>query len=112
MKIHGKIFKDIGIMINEVQGMVTVESFSEMIGKEVFTDRGIYCGRVADLDLDIERFRVRGILVDAVKGSYLAGIVGAKKGVIIPFHLVQSIGDVVIIKSISPSLSEVSQSEE
>ena len=90
--------------------MVTVESFRELVGKDVFTDRGLYCGRVADLDLDIERFRVRGILIDVARGSYLAKFVGAKKGVVVPFHIVQSIGDIVIIKSINIP-SELKESE-
>lgn len=86
--------------------MVTVESFNELIGKDVFTDKGLYCGKVTDLELDIEKFRVKGIVIDVARGSYLASIVGNKRGVIVPYHLVESIGDVVIIRSFSPSLSE------
>jgi len=86
--------------------VVTVESFNELIGKDVFTDKGLYCGKVTDLELDIEKFRVKGIVIDVARGSYLASIVGNKRGVIVPYHLVESIGDVVIIRSFSPSLSE------
>ena len=86
--------------------MVTVESFNELVGKDVFTDKGLYCGKVTDLELDIEKFRVKGIVIDVVRGSYLASIVGNKRGVIVPYHLVESIGDVVIIRSFSPTLSE------
>ena len=86
--------------------MVTVESFNELVGKDVFTDKGLYCGKVTDLELDVDKFRVRGIVIDVVRGSHLASIVGNKRGIIVPYHLVESIGDVVIIRSFSPTMSE------
>ncbi len=86
--------------------MTTVEEFSSLVGKDVFTDKGSYCGKISDLELDLERFKVRAIVVDVVKGSFLSDVVGSKKGVVIPFQLVQSVGEIVIIKSISPSLFE------
>lgn len=82
--------------------MVDVKSFSEITKRDVFTDKGIYCGRVADMDLDLEKFRVKSLVIDAVKGSFFASLVGDKKGVVVPFAMVQSVGDVVIIKHIMP----------
>jgi len=92
--------------------MTTVEEFSSLVGKDVFTDKGSYCGKISDLELDLERFKVRAIIVDVVKGSFLSDVVGSKKGVVIPFQLVQSVGEIVIIKSISPSLFETEKETE
>ena len=86
--------------------MVDVRSFSDMTKKDVFTDKGIYCGRITDMDLDLEKFRVRALVIDAVKGSFFASLVGDKKGVIVPFAMVHSVGDVVIIKHIMPVAEE------
>ena len=86
--------------------MVDVRSFSDMTKKDVFTDKGIYCGRITDMDFDLEKFRVRSLVIDAIKGSFFASLVGDKKGVIVPFAMVQSIGDVVIIKHIMPVTEE------
>ena len=80
---------------------VNVKDFSEMVKKDVFTDKGVYCGKVSDVGLDMQKFRVRSLVVDAVRGSFLAEMVGDKKGVVIPFSIVDSIGDIVIIKHIS-----------
>ncbi len=85
---------------------INVQSLSDMIEKDVFTSKGVYSGRVADITLDLERFRIRSLVVDAVKGSFLSKFVGNKKGVIIPFQMIQSIGDVVIIKHVSPVIAE------
>ncbi len=86
--------------------MVKVETFSELVDKEVFTERGAYCGKVSDVELDLDKFRVRAIVVDAVRGSFLSSLVGGKKGVVIPFQVVQSIGDIVIIKQFNAEMLE------
>ena len=83
-----------------------MRNFNDMEEKDVFTDKGVYCGRIKDVGIDMDKFRVNSIVVDAVKGSFLADIVGNKKGVVVPFAMVKSIGDIVIIKHISPSSVE------
>jgi sporulation protein YlmC with PRC-barrel domain len=90
---------------------VTIKSYSEMIKKDVFTSKGAYCGKVADIDIDLERFRLKAIVVDAVKGSFLSSLVGEKRGVIVPFAMVQAIGDVVIIKHVTPATIESEAAE-
>ncbi|MBW6451171.1 MAG: PRC-barrel domain-containing protein [DPANN group archaeon] len=79
---------------------------SKIIGKEVFTDKGAYCGQTSDIELDLARFRVKSIRVDAAKGTYLAAIVGGKKGVKVPYPMVQAISDIIIIKHIKPQVDE------
>ncbi|MFH0832187.1 MAG: PRC-barrel domain-containing protein [Candidatus Aenigmatarchaeota archaeon] len=81
---------------------INVKSFSDMTRKDVFTTKGVYCGKVTDIELDLEKFKVRSLVIDAIKGSFLASLVGDKKGVIIPYAMVQSVGDVVIIKHVAP----------
>ena len=89
--------------------MVNVQSFSELTKKDVFTDKGIFCGKVTDLGLDMDKFRVKSLVVDAMKGSFLSSLVGDKKGVIVPFPMVQSVGDIVIIKHITPTSVEAEE---
>ncbi len=85
---------------------INVHSLSGMIEKDVFTNKGAYSGRVSDITLDLERFRIRSLVIDAVKGSFLSKFVGSKKGVVVPYQMIQSIGDVVIIKHVSPVSAE------
>jgi len=92
--------------------MVTTRGFAETVKKDVFTTKGSYCGKVADLDLDLEKFRVKSLVVDVVKGSFLSSMVGEKRGVIVPFAMVQAIGDVLIIKHITPAVDEAGTTQE
>lgn len=85
---------------------ITVKNVSEMFGKDVFTNRGVFCGKVADIEINLAKFRMRSVVVEAARGGFLANIVGGKKGVIIPYNLVESVGDVVIIKHITAPIAE------
>lgn len=85
---------------------ITVKDISEMFGKDVFTDRGYYCGRVSDVEFDMSRFKIRAIVIGAAKGTFLGKMVSGKKGIIVPYPMVQSIGDVVIIKHITTPLPQ------
>lgn len=91
---------------------IQVASISDTYAKDVFTDKGFYCGKVEDLECDLKRFKIRSLVVKAIKGSYLTKMLGSKKGLIIPFPMVLSIGDVVIIKHISAPVAEEEVKEE
>ena len=80
---------------------VSVKDVSDMFAKDVFTNRGFYCGKVSDMEFDLSRYKVRSLVIEAAKGSTLGKIVGGKKGVVVPYNMVQSVGDVVIIKHIN-----------
>ena len=79
---------------------ITVKDIGDLFGKDVFTTKGFYCGKVSDCEFDLSRFKVRALVIEAARGSSLGKMVGGKKGVIIPYPMVQAIGDIVIIKHI------------
>jgi len=85
---------------------IQVASISEALSKDVFTDRGRYCGKIEDLECDLKRFKIRSLVVRAIKGSYLTQMLGGKKGLIIPYPMVRAISDVVIVKHISAPVGD------
>lgn len=85
---------------------IKVQSVSKTYGKDVFTMKGMFCGKVEDIECDLKRFKVRSLVVKAAKESYISSMLGNKKGVIIPFPMVQSIGDIILIKHISVPVGE------
>ena len=80
---------------------IRVSTVSETWEKDVFTNRGQYVGKIRDMECDLKRFKLKSLVVQAIKGSYMAEMLGRKKGLIIPYSMVESIGDIVIIKHIS-----------
>ena len=85
---------------------ITVKDVSEMFGKDVFTDKGLYCGKLSDVGFDMARFKARSLVIEVAKGTFLGKMVGSKKGIIVPYQMVQAIGDVVLIKHISTPMPE------
>ena len=83
---------------------ITVKNMSEVFGKDVFTNKGVFCGRVSDIDINLSKFRINSIIVETGKGSFLSSMIGGRKGVIIPYTLIINVGDVVIIKHITPTI--------
>ncbi len=92
---------------------INVKNLSEMFGKDVFTTKGTYCGKVGDVKVNLNKFRVRSLVIEAARGSYLAEIVGGKRGIIVPYQMVQSVDDIVIVKHITPpAIKEPEEVEE
>lgn len=89
-----------------------VENMTDVVGKDVFTSNGSYCGKARDIELDLPRFKVRAIVVDAAQGSYLAEKVGGKRGVIVPFSMVNAIDDVVMIEHFTGEVRTAEEEEE
>lgn len=79
---------------------VTVKDIADMFGKDVFTARGFFMGKVSDVEVDLNRYKVRSLVIEATKSSMLGKMVGGKKGVIVPYAVVQAIGDIVLIKHV------------
>ncbi len=86
--------------MGEADMVTNILDLKTLQGKDVFTDKGMYCGKIEDVELDLSKFRVRSVVVSIAKGSYLENELGGKKGVIVPYPMIKAIGDVMIIKHI------------
>ena len=85
---------------------VNVNSISQTYNKDVFTDRGMYCGKVEDVECDLKRFKLRSLVVKSAKGSYVSSVLAGRRGLIVPFSMVEAVGDVVVIKHITSPLPD------
>jgi len=84
--------------------------FSDIVDKEVFTEKGSYCGEIKDVEMELGKFAVRAVVVAAEKGSYLAEKVGGAKNVVIPYRMIDSMDDIIIMKDFQTS--DASDTEE
>ncbi len=68
---------------------------SSIMGLEVYTERGVFVGRVEDAVLDAENGTVSGLAVGSLNRE-LFDLRG--KGIIVPFRWITAVGDIVIMK--------------
>ncbi len=75
--------------------MAMISEISSLFGLNVYTDEGRYVGRIEDVVIDIERRQIRGLALQ----DYNRSIIESKAiGVILPYRIVKSVGDIVIVK--------------
>ena len=87
--------------------MLKMKAITSTYDMKVFTDAGDYFGDVEESI--ITQSKVFGWRVRATKNSFLNKVLGSAKGVIVPHHLVKSVGDIMIIsKAAVPSYNPVS----
>ena len=67
---------------------------SELIGMEVYTDKGIALGNVDDLIVETENQKVDGLFI----GNPNPLLVEHSKPVSVPFRWIGNVGDIIILK--------------
>ncbi|MBO8183172.1 MAG: PRC-barrel domain-containing protein [Archaeoglobus sp.] len=86
-----------------------IGEISTLFGLRVYTDEGRYVGKVDDVLIDIDQRLIKGLAV----GDYNKSIIDSKApGVIIPYRLVKSVNDIVIIKDVFKLFKERRKREE
>ena len=78
---------------------------SSLYGQDLYTDRGVYVGKIEDVSVDIKEKRISGLAVRNVNPN--AFEVSKNEGVIIPYRWVMAIGDIVLIKHVKRRRAEV-----
>lgn len=83
---------------------------SSLYGLGLYTDRGIYVGKIEDVSVDIKERKISGVAVNGVNPNAFS--VGKKRGVIVPYRWVTAIGDIVLIKHMRRRAAEREAEEE
>ena len=71
-----------------------LEEVSELIGMQVYTNKGIFLGNINNLIIDLDNSRVDGLFINDTNPMLVEG----SKAVSVPYRWIQAIGDVVILK--------------
>ncbi|HLB70769.1 MAG: PRC-barrel domain-containing protein [Candidatus Methanoperedens sp.] len=70
---------------------------STLFGLNVYTDKGIYIGKVNDVVLEVSERKVTGLAVTRLNPDVFDM---SKPGVVIPYRWVTAVGDVVLIRHV------------
>jgi sporulation protein YlmC with PRC-barrel domain len=70
---------------------------STLFGLNVYTDRGVYIGKVNDVVLELSDKKVSGLAVTKLNPDMFDA---SGKGVVIPFRWVTAVADVVLIRHV------------
>jgi len=82
------------------------EEITTLVGREVYSNNGVFVGEVEDLRLNLDTEVVNGLAVSSLNPELFADVVTGKKGVVVPYRWVRSVGDVVLINDVIERLKE------
>ena len=88
------------------------QELTSLIGREVYSNNGVYVGTVEDLRLNLEAEAVTGLALNDVNKEIFDGVIGRGQGVLVPYRWVRSVGDIVIITDTVERLRSEEEGEE
>ncbi|WP_123620691.1 PRC-barrel domain-containing protein [Halorubrum sp. CSM-61] len=88
------------------------EEITSLVGREVYSNNGVFVGEIEDVRLDLDAQAVTGLALAELNHELFAGRVDGNTGVILPYRWVRAVGDVVLINDIIERLDTGSDETE
>ena len=76
------------------------QEITSLVGREVYSNNGVFVGEVEDLRLDVEREIVTGLAMTQLNRDLFEDRATGARGVIVPYRWVRSVGDIVLVNDI------------
>ena len=84
----------------------TPQEITALVGREVYSNNGVFVGEVEDLRLDLDREAVTGLALGELNQELFGGRIEHGKGVMIPYRWVRAVGDVILINDVVERLRD------
>ena len=84
----------------------TQTEIGSLVGRDVYSNNGVFVGEIEDVRLDLDREVVTGLAVGALNRDLFVGRARTARGVVVPFRWVRSVGDIVLVNSVIERLRE------
>ena len=85
---------------------IVPQEITSLVGREVYTNTGVFLGEVEDLQLNLDSQDVTGLALHELNRELFADELATARGVIVPYRWVQSVGDVVVVSDIVERIQE------
>ena len=88
------------------------QEITSLVGREVYTNTGVFLGEIEDLRLDLDTQEVTGLALHELNREMFADELTTSRGVIVPYRWVQAVGDIVIVSNIVERIQEQKEEDE
>ena len=82
------------------------QEITSLVGREVYSNNGVFVGEVEDLQLDMDAERVTGHALGEINRELFGARVDGSKGVLVPYRWVRAVGDVVLVNDAVEQMKE------
>jgi len=87
------------------------QEITTLVGREVYSNNGVFVGEVEDLRLDMQTETVTGLALGELNRELFRGKLDGARGVIVPYRWVRSVGDVVLVSDVVERMQEPEEEE-
>jgi sporulation protein YlmC with PRC-barrel domain len=88
------------------------QEITSLVGREVYSNNGVFVGEVEDLRLDVEQEIVTGLAMTELNRDLFEDRAAGARGVIVPYRWVRSVGDIVLVNDIVERMRGREEEEE
>ncbi|WP_247000290.1 PRC-barrel domain-containing protein [Halosolutus gelatinilyticus] len=89
----------------------TPQEITSLVGREVYSNNGIFVGEVEDLQLNVDGQAVTGLALGNLNSELFADEARGGQGVIVPYRWVRAVGDVILINDVVERVREPDEEE-
>lgn len=88
------------------------QELTSLVGREVYSNNGVYVGEVEDLRLNIDGEAVTGLALGNLNTELLESEAEGARGVILPYRWVRSVGDIILVNDVVERVRDPDEEEE
>ncbi|WP_435095833.1 PRC-barrel domain-containing protein [Halarchaeum sp. P4] len=89
----------------------TPQEITTLVGREVYSNNGVFVGEVEDIRLDLDAEVVNGLALGELNPELFENYDTGRRGVIVPYRWVRAVGDVILINDVVERLKTTSEEE-
>lgn len=87
------------------------QEITTLVGREVYSNNGVFVGEVEDVRLDLDSQAVTGLALAQLSDELFAVRIESGKGVMIPYRWVRAVGDVILVNDTIERLKDENSEE-
>ncbi len=88
------------------------QEITSLVGREVYSNNGVFVGEVEDIRLDLQKELVTGLALGDVNHELFDARVSTSEGVIVPYRWVRAVGDIILINDIVERIRDPESEDE
>ncbi|USZ72798.1 PRC-barrel domain-containing protein [Natronosalvus halobius] len=90
----------------------TPQEITSLVGREVYSNNGVFVGEVEDLRLNVGGEAVTGLALGGLNYELFGDEVNTARGVILPYRWVRSVGDIILVTDVVERVKEPDEEED
>ncbi|THE63381.1 photosystem reaction center subunit H [Salinadaptatus halalkaliphilus] len=90
----------------------TPQEITSLVGREVYSNSGVFVGEVEDLQLNLNGEAVVGLALGNLNSELFTEEARTEQGVIVPYRWVRSVGDIILVNDVVERVRDPDEEED